>query len=400
MRNSKEVVIISNYYFPEMGAAPGRITSLAEAFKESGYKVRVICPLPNYPEGRIFQGYRSKLKVKEVIDGIQIDRLWIYPSKSKNSLLRMLSMISFALSILLFLPFAKTRSVSWFVVQSPPLFVSFFSVFAVKQLLRKRVCLNVSDLWPGSAVELGVLKKGKLYKLLCRMESYIYKKSDLISGQSQEIIDHVRGFTTRPCFVYRNIPKGDTDFVNSLPAKGRKKVVYAGLLGFAQGVYKICSEIDFLSLGLEFHIYGNGMEREEIETFIEQNKGKGVFYHGTFKKEDAAMVLGSYDAALVPLTVRIHGAVPSKIFELTNLGVPILFAGGGEGATIVETMGLGLTCTPGDIKAIERMLIDFDNLSEADYSTIKENLLDASANTFNYQEQFANFLNFMETKYE
>lgn len=393
-------MIISNYYFPEMGAAPGRITSQAEAFQESGYEVRVICPLPNYPEGSIFKGYRGKLKTKETINGIQVDRLWIYPSKSKNAVLRVLSMISFAISILLFLPFAKTRSVKWFVVQSPPLFVSFFSVFAIKNLLRKKVCLNVSDLWPGSAVELGVLKKGSLYKVLCRMESYIYKKSDIISGQSQEIVDHVRGFAARPCFVYRNLPKGGSGFVNSLPAKGHKKVVYAGLLGFAQGVYKICSEIDFLSHDLEFHIYGNGMEREEIEAFIAENKERGVFYHGTFKKEDAASVLGGYDAALVPLTVRIKGAVPSKIFELTNLGVPVLFSGGGEGARIVETMGLGLTCPPGDVKAIEKMLTDFNDLSEADYSLIKEKLLDASENTFNYKEQFSNFLNFIETEYE
>lgn len=400
MTSSKEVVIISNYYYPEMGAAPGRITSLAEAFQESGYKVRVICPLPNYPEGRIFKAYRGRLKAKESIKGIQIDRLWIYPSKSKNGLLRVLSMTSFALSLLLFLPFTKTKSVSWFVVQSPPLFVSFFSVFAIKRLLRKKVCLNVSDLWPGSAVELGVLKKGRLYKLLCRMESYIYKNSDVISGQSQEIIDHIRGFTLRPSFVYRNIPKNGSGFETNLPSRVPKKVVYAGLLGFAQGIYKICSEIDFNSLGLEFHIYGNGMEREEIEAFIDENQERGVFYQGTFKKEEAANVLRGYDAALVPLTVRINGAVPSKIFELTNLGVPVLFAGGGEGASIVEGMGLGMTCAPGDVRAIEKMLIDFDNLSEMEYSLIKKRLLNASENSFNYKEQFTSFLNFMESEHK
>lgn len=308
----------------------------------------------------------------------------------------MLSMISFAMSILIFLPFIKSKTTNWFIVQSPPLFVSFFSVFAIKRFMGKKVCLNVSDLWPGSAVELGVLKKGKLYKLLCKMESYIYRKSDLISGQSQEIVDHIEGFTSSPKFVYRNLPRTNSSGTSHDSLNENRKVVYAGLLGFAQGVYKICTEINFHSLGLEFHIYGNGMEKEQIQEFIDQNPERGLHYHGTFEQKEAGQILQKYDAALVPLVVRIHGAVPSKVFELANLGVPILFAGGGEGADIVNKMGLGLTCDPGDVKAIESMLLNFKNLEEAEHISIRKRLDESSKLTFNYEEQFKNFVEFIE----
>lgn len=394
-QTSKNVLIISNYYEPEMGAASKRITTLAKSFKDKGHNVRVVCPLPNYPDGKVYKGYRGRLKASEVLNGIRVDRLWIFPSKSKNPLLRVLSMVSFAVSLFFFVPFIKRSTVDTVIVQSPPLFVSFSAAFLGRHILRKKVCLNVSDLWPKSALELGVLKPGKMYQLLLWMEKTIYKKSDLIIGQSEEIIKHVSGFVECPRMVYRNLPNLVTSANGRSEQNEPVKIVYAGLLGFAQGVLKICKEIDFRKLGVEFHVYGKGMEEEALKEYLETNPDAGIYFHGAFDASQVEEVLSSYDAALVPLTDRIYGAVPSKIFELIHLGIPIIFAGGGEGAKIVEKYGLGTTCPPGDTGKMAESILEFKNFDRSRVSEIHNNLASVKKNEFDYEKQFKSLLLFL-----
>ena len=92
-----KLLIVSNYFPPERGAASNRIGRLAAGLAERGYDVKVVCPMPNYPEGKIFDGYTGKLKSAEKIGNVSVTRLWIYPSKSANPLVRILSIASFAM---------------------------------------------------------------------------------------------------------------------------------------------------------------------------------------------------------------------------------------------------------------------------------------------------------------
>ena len=378
-----------------MGAASKRITTLAKSFKDSGHNVRVICPLPNYPDGRILRNYRGKLKVKETIDGVRIDRLWIFPSNSKNPILRVMSMMSFAISLFIYIPFIKRTSVDTLIVQSPPLFVSFFAVLLGRLVLRKRICLNVSDLWPKSALELGVLHPGKMYQLLLWMERVIYRKSDLVIGQSKEIIEHVSSFTNNPKLVYRNLPNIETEDRIVHTENYSIKVVYAGLLGFAQGVFEICKEINFKELDVEFHIYGKGMQEKEIRSYVNSHPDANIYFHGAFEASQVDKVLSQYQAALIPLIDRIYGAVPSKIFELIHLRIPIIFAGGGEGASIIEKHGLGLTCTPGDTKEMAQRISEFSRFEESKVKEIHDNLRKVKETEFDYNHQFESLLEFL-----
>ena len=141
----EEILIISNYYPPEKGAAANRIEQLALKLHQKNYRVSVICPLGNYPKGALFPEYKGKFSVTEQRDEITVKRLWIYPSVSKNLLIRLLSVLSFSLSLFFYLLFKKTPQKV--VVQSPPLLLSFISVF-ILSLKNKKIILNVSDLWP------------------------------------------------------------------------------------------------------------------------------------------------------------------------------------------------------------------------------------------------------------
>jgi glycosyltransferase involved in cell wall biosynthesis len=324
----REILIISNYYPPEKGAAANRIEQLALKLHQNNYKVSVVCPLGNYPEGRLFKEYQGKFSVTENRENITVKRLWIYPSVSKNVFIRLLSVLSFSLSLFFYLLFKKTPEKV--VVQSPPLLLSFISVF-ILSLKNKKVILNVSDLWPLAAIELEALKKNSFsHKISLFLERFIYKKATLILGQSNEIITHIHSlFPKKICFLYRNFPDHQVENLDLITEETKTiTIYYAGLLGVAQGVMELCEKIELEGLNIEFHIFGDGAEKNQIEALISSITEQKIFYQGMLNRKELHEKLKWFDIAIVPLKTRIYGSVPSKIFEYSSLGFPILYFGG------------------------------------------------------------------------
>ena len=182
VKAKEDLMIITSYFPPEIGAASNRIFHLADGLKNS-YNVHVVTPLPNYPTGKIFKEYKGKFKSKSEENGIIISRIWLYASKSKNKFLRLFAMLSYSLSLMRF--FMWNRIPKKVIIQSPPLLVAFTCVFFLRSK-RRKVILNVSDLWPSAGYELGALKLNFSYRLLQKLEAFNYKNADLILGQSNE----------------------------------------------------------------------------------------------------------------------------------------------------------------------------------------------------------------------
>ena len=103
----KEILIITSYFPPEIGAASNRIFHLADGLQKRQYKVSVITPLPNYPTGKIFSDYKGKFRHTSQENNINIHRLWIYATISKNKFLRLIAMVSYSISLLWFFVFNK-----------------------------------------------------------------------------------------------------------------------------------------------------------------------------------------------------------------------------------------------------------------------------------------------------
>ena len=97
-----EILIITSYFPPEIGAASNRIFHLAEGLQRKKFNVSVLTPLPNYPTGKVFEGYKKRVKVTSIENDISIHRLWIYASNSKNKLLRLIAMLSYSFSLIWF----------------------------------------------------------------------------------------------------------------------------------------------------------------------------------------------------------------------------------------------------------------------------------------------------------
>lgn len=396
-----KILVVSFYYTPELGAAPSRITNMAEGLKNQGVEVDVLTCLPNYPKGRIFEGYRRRFCKHEVIRGIHVYRYWAFATVSKNPLLRILGMLSFSFLLWCFaLRFRKVKSYDGIIVQSPPIMVAHSAIFLFKKVFRKKVVLNVSDLWPMSAVELGAVREGSLYhRVLERMERFIYKGADAIQGQSNEILRHIKTFVPeKPLFLYRNLQ-------HALPAAPQEvkeenapfRIVYAGLLGVAQDLLSLVENINFKELGAELHLYGGGNQTSKIEHYIQAND-TGVTYHGYLPKEKVTEVLRHHDASIVPLAVNIKGAVPSKIFDLLPVSVPILLCGGGEAAEIVRNYGLGYTSKPKDYEGLKQNIRHMIGLSGAERLKLQDNCLKASETDFSFDKQMEKYVYFLRQR--
>lgn len=399
-----KILIVSFYYPPEMGAAASRISNMAEGLQREGAQVEVLTCLPNYPKGRIFEGYRHRLTKHECVNGINVFRYWTYATVSKNAFLRILGMLLFSMALWVFgLRIRRVRSYDKVIIQSPPLMVAYSAMLLFRCLYRRKTLLNISDLWPTSAVELGAVKTGSLYyRVLSVMERFVYRHSTAWQGQSQEIVDHVKGFGFgKPHFLYRNlqpiVPVDDSvDETRSLADRTRLRLVYAGLLGVAQDIMGMIAHVNFKALGAELHIYGSGNQAEAIEAYA-KNNDCGVHCHGYLPKSEIDRILSSYHASIVPLAVAIKGAVPSKIYDLLPHGTPVLFCGGGEGERIVTSYGFGLVSPPGDYEALRKNVIKLRQLPDADYLLLRRLCKEASKGVFSFDEQMKAYYRFIDS---
>ena len=383
----EEILIISNYYPPEKGAAANRIEQLALKLHQKKYKVTVVCPLGNYPKGELFLEYKGKFSVTEIRDSIKVKRLWIYPSVSKNLFVRLLSVLSFSLSLFFYLIFKKTPKKV--VVQSPPLLLSYISVL-VLSLKNKKIILNISDLWPLAAIELSALKKDSFsHKISLFLERFIYKKATLILGQSNEIIAHIHSiFPKKKCFLYRNFPDHRIAAIELKTVENQTiKIFYAGLLGIAQGVFNLCEKIDLEGLNIELHLFGDGAERSKIETLISERKAQNIIFNGMLERKELHAQVQSFDIAIVPLKTRIFGSVPSKIFEYGSLGFPILYFGGGEGEDIIEENNLGWVATVGNYQELNETIKIISRLKKTELEVMKKRIFSTSQKKFDLENQ-------------
>ncbi|MFV8334848.1 glycosyltransferase family 4 protein [Flavobacterium sp. RSP29] len=388
----EEILIISNYYPPEKGAAANRIEQLALKLHQNHYKVSVICPLGNYPKGELFPEYKGKFSVTENLQNIFVKRLWIYPSNSKNILKRLLSVLSFSLGLFFYLLFQKTPQKV--VVQSPPLLLSFISVF-VLSLKRKKIILNVSDLWPLAAVELNALKANSFsHRFSLFLERFIYKKASLILGQSNEIITHIQSILPeKKCFLYRNFPDHKTVEMDLETQENEPiKIFYAGLFGVAQGVLAMCQKINLDGLNIELHLFGDGAEKKQIEALIQSREDKKIIFYGMMDRNTLHKVLKTFDITIVPLKTRIYGSVPSKIFEYGALGFPVLYFGGGEGETITEKHNLGWVAKVGNYDDLNEKLQIISNIQKAELDLMKKRIFNDVKTSFNLDIQIEDLI--------
>ena len=355
--------ILTQYFPPEMGAPQARLSELGERLIKRGWEVETLTALPNYPTGRVFAGYHPFRTHVEDIGRIRAVRVPLWPSKS-GFLQRLGTYFSFVASVMYYGPRLCRRPDLLF-VESPPLFIG----YAARYLSRRWDCpyvFNVSDLWPESAIRMGIVKPGLATRLAERFELSVYRNALGVTGQSEEIVDSVRrrspGTLTRvitngvdPVLFHRN--RADEAARSLLGSEPGPIFIYAGLFGLAQGLDQmldIAASMPDRVPG-RFVLVGEGPTREHLLKRVHRESIARVRILPAQPRDRIPAFLAAADVALITLRTSIPGAVPSKIYEAMASSLPILLIADGEAARRVEAAECGLAVPPGDLARAQQV---------------------------------------------
>lgn len=358
------VALISSRYPPESSPGAKRASDLASSLRSAGHRVTVLTQLPNYPDPTAF-GFEPPKGGGAVIEENDAENAtWRFAPMlaAKGNLAgRLMAEWRFARRTS-----QKRTGLSDFdgVVASTP-FV--FNLLAARSY-RLPMWLDVRDLTWEYARDLGSRSPAKtigasvLRSLALSSLRAARGVSTTTSGQRQYLID--RGVSAEkirvvPNGVPRSVLEELTRRSSSTPdrAGGPLKVVYAGLLGFPQGLEFVVESVEEIAGGeIELHLFGDGVDRKRLAEYCCSRHQRNVHVHGHISYDEYLGEIATADVLLASLRPEVQMAVPSKIFEYMAAGKPILFVGSGEGATAVVDAGAGLSVPYGDKRLLKERL--------------------------------------------
>ncbi|MBD3380948.1 MAG: glycosyltransferase [candidate division Zixibacteria bacterium] len=347
------VILLTQYFPPETGAAQNRLFALAKAFRKRGHQITVLTSLPNYPTGRIFEDYRYHYKYHEKIEGIEILRSWLYVHPSRGTIPTALSYLTFA-STSLDIAIRHIDSADVIVWEYPPLFLG-YTAMKLARRYNARLVTNFADLWTDLISEHRILSSQFIIRRFKSYERKIIERSDLVTAQTEGLIDKIRNFS--PDSNPRLWPNGadtkmfyprekDEDFMSLVNPDGKFIVGYAGLHGRNHNLSRLLEAANLLKddFDIEFVFCGDGFEKPKLIKLASDLELENVVFYDPVRYADVPRLMSCFDLGVV-----IHRNLPglscvrsAKLFELMAMGIPILHIGKSEGAEIVRKAEAGV----------------------------------------------------------
>jgi colanic acid biosynthesis glycosyl transferase WcaI len=360
-------LFLTQYFPPEIGAAPTRLSSVMRELRGFGHQVEVVTALPNYPVGKIQPGYTGKFYHRELRDGVTVHRTWLYATAG-SGLPRLMNYLSFVVTSLYGL--ARANKPDFLFVESPPLFLTMTAYF-YSRLRSVPFILNIADLWPDTVIDMGLVRKGFATDLLGLLERWSYRKAAYVNAITQGIHSSLllekkvapqkvlylpNGVNTA---IYRPQPP-DEGLKQKLGLSGKKIVLYAGTLGRAHGLENVLKSAQLLKHKPEIHFLflGDGSERARLQNLQAEMGLSNVSFHDFVPLSELRGFYSIADCGLASLLnlQMFEGARPSKIFAVLASGKPVVYFGQGEGARLVEQAHAGVVVPPEDSATLARTI--------------------------------------------
>lgn len=371
-----KLLILTQYFPPEIGAPQNRLYELALRLQKKGVEVSVLTAMPNYPQMKIHQNYKGKCYCKETLNELKIHRARIYVSQSKSIISRLLNYFSFVISAF-FIGAFKLKKQDVLMVESPPLFLG-ITAYLLAKLKGAKLLFNVSDLWPESAEKLGIISNKFLLSMATKLEEFCYKKSSLISGQTQGIVNNISTrFPNKNVYWLKNGVDINFYDVNKEIEKDAWKnennysnedfiLFYGGIIGHAQGLEVILNAAKKLEeyKNIKFVLLGNGPEKEKLIKLRDELKLTNLRFFDAVPKSEMQRIIMSTNATIVPLKRLdlFKGAIPSKIFENLALKKPIILGVEGEAEELFIKQGkCGVSFIPEDSEDLAKQILKLYN---------------------------------------
>jgi glycosyltransferase involved in cell wall biosynthesis len=357
-------VLLTQYYPPEVGGAQVLMSSFARELQLQGHEVRVITAVPNYATGKIFDGYRNRLTVRETREGIPVFRSWVYPAQSARLIPRLANYFTFCISSLLAFSWMGNPDIVF--VDSPPLFLS-LTALLIARLKGARWVMNISDLWPDAVAESGMVDSGVLLALARELEKFLYRSADFVGAVTEGIHKILVNGKGVPESKILFLPIGvDTQLFQPRSAdqallsrhslSGKSVFLYAGTLGHAQGLPLLLEAADRLRFRQDIVVafVGDGPVKARLLAECARRGFSNVIFADPVALTEMPRWWSISKAALVTLTDQaVHqSARPSKCLPALSSGVPVLFSGRGEMARILSDSQSGIVIAPEQVEPL------------------------------------------------
>ncbi len=394
----KNILMVSQHYPPEIGAASNRSAHIVSHLLKNGYHIDLITSKPNYPNPVIYQSLAYEEMEHERLN---IYRCPVLPGSFPllSRLLNQLFFLFFALWTALLI--CLRQSINKCVTTSPPFAVNVIGMF-VSKVLRIPWVMEVRDLWPDSMIAVGAIRESHpLYKLFKRLEHAFYRCS-------RHIV--VVTYHTRELLIQQGIPpnkmtvitNGVPDWITSVDQadqqpKQTMKVMYIGNLGLSQNLGIVLDAANRLKAHeqIEFYFIGEGLDKEQLIRKARQLQLSNVhFIDGVTDKRQLAQWYLQADLGIVSLKKAqlFKSVIPSKVFEYAGLNVPIMLIGDGEVAEMIERYELGFSVDVDISKVSEAILGFYQRWKETDQNHVTNPHRDRFKHDFSWEHLIQKYI--------
>jgi glycosyltransferase involved in cell wall biosynthesis len=377
-----KVCFFTQYYLPEMGAPPARISEVARALVDRGFDVNVITAVPNRPSGKIKSGYDKNFYYQSYENGIHIHRVKVFLPKYLGSFAgRLITEASFCFFSALF-AFSIIRKSEIVIIQNPPLFSGLFACL-LKCITKVKVINWCSDIWPDLLIELGSLKKNgvisKSMKLIQRLNFFC---SDAVAVTTPNSAKELKkNYNIKNILLWRNgvdtefFKPGNNDFdYRKKWGFPRSKFIvgYAGLHGNFQNLNTVldaCKLLIHESPNIHVVLVGDGVQKEKLNRRKLTENIENVSLFDPISREAMPDLLQAFDALIIPLAKPMPTTIPSKFYESLSAGKPLIVVSNSEISDMVANHKIGTVYNCGKEKSLANAI---QRLSNLDTTSLKK----------------------------
>jgi glycosyltransferase involved in cell wall biosynthesis len=366
------ILFLSDNFPPEVNAPASRTFEHCREWVALGAQVTVITCAPNFPQGKVFDGYQNRLWQSEIIEGIHVIRVWSFIAANEGFARRILDYISFMVSATLATFFVRKVNI---VVGTSPQFFTACAAWVVGGVKRVPWVFELRDIWPESIKAVGAMSDSLVIQLLERLELFLYRhaasiitvthtfKSILmqrgIDGKKIEVVTNgvdLKHFTPR---------EKDSDLVYELGLQDKFVAGYIGTHGMAHGLETLLDAAQLIQSrsggeNIIFLFLGNGAKKSELVASAKSRELTNVLFLDSTSKVEITRYWSLLDTSIIHLlkTDLYASVIPSKLFECMGMGIPVLHGVAGESAQIVLTEQVGEVFESDNPSQLVELLLD------------------------------------------
>jgi glycosyltransferase involved in cell wall biosynthesis len=372
------ILFLTDNFPPEGNAPATRTYEHAREWVKLGHNVTIITGAPNFPEGKVFNGYKNSWYQKETIDGIEVRRVKTFITANEGFAKRILDFLSFMVSSFIAGLFVKKIDV---VVATSPQFFTAVAGWALSAVTRKPFVFELRDIWPASITAVGAMKKSFIIVWLEKVELFLYQRADMIIAVTNSFKDElvIRGVPVNKIEVVLNgvdlSQYSPADTKNSILAEGydlegKFVIGYIGTHGMAHALESVVLAAEILQeyKDIRFLFAGGGAAKPIVEKLVESKKLLNVISLPRQPKSRMPEVWSLCDLSLISLkdTALFKKVIPSKIFESMGMGIPMVAPIPiGEASKIIESTKSGVIVEPENPEKLANEIVKlFENNKE------------------------------------